>query len=212
MQTLTKQQTQKKSLFSTKVLVQIAILSAIASIFRIFEIPIPVLFPGFLKIDISDVPALIGGMALGPLAGFLIVVVKNLFQVAGSMTGGVGELANIMIGGSYVVLASYIYRKTPTLKGATIGVIAGTVAMVISGTLLNYFVMLPLYGQMMGLEAIIGMGSAINPNVTTLLGFVLWFIAPFNVVKGIIISVVTIPLYRKMEKHIQQKRRETISE
>lgn len=212
METLTKQQTQKKSIFSTKVLVQIAILSAIASIFRIFEIPIPVLFPGFLKIDISDVPALIGGMALGPLAGFLIVVVKNLFQVAGSMTGGVGELANIMIGGSYVVLASYIYRKKPTLKGATIGVIAGIVAMVISGTLLNYFVMLPLYGQMMGLEAIIGMGSAINPSVTTLLGFVLWFIAPFNVVKGIIISVVTIPLYRKMEKHIQQKRMETISE
>ena len=75
--------------------------------------------------------------------------------------------------------------------------------MVIIGSAMNYFVMLPFYGQIMGLEAIIGMGTAINPNVKDLLSFVLWFIAPFNLVKGIVISIITIPLYKKIEKLIK---------
>lgn len=83
------------------------------------------------------------------------------------------------------------------------GLAFGTIAMVIIGTSMNYFVMLPFYGQFMGLDAIIGMGTAINPNVKDLLSFVLWFIAPFNLIKGILLSIITIPLYKKIEKLIK---------
>ena len=100
-------------------------------------------------------------------------------------------------------MASLVYKKEKSLKTLVKGLALGTIAMVLIGTAMNYFIMLPFYGQLMGLDAIIGMGTAINPNVKDLLSFVLWFIAPFNLIKGILLSIITIPLYRKIEKLIK---------
>lgn len=190
----------KHKTMSTNTMTKVAILSAISYILMFISMPIPGLFPDFLKIDISDVPAIFGGMALGPFAGFMIVFIKNLFQaMTASTTAWIGEIANLLIGGSYVVIVSLVYRNKKNLKGLLIGFILGTIAMVIVGCLTNYYMLLPFYGKIMPMEAIINMGNVINPKVTDLGSFVVWMIAPFNLVKAILISLITLPLYKKME-------------
>ncbi len=190
----------KHKVMSTNTMTKVAILSAISYILMFISMPIPGLFPDFLKIDISDVPAIFGGMALGPFAGFMIVFIKNLFQaMTASTTAWIGEIANLLIGGSYVVIVSLVYRNKKNLKGLLVGFILGTIAMVIVGCLTNYYMLLPFYGKIMPMEAIINMGNVINPKVTDLGSFVIWMIAPFNLVKAILISLITLPLYKKME-------------
>ncbi|RDY25291.1 ECF transporter S component [Romboutsia weinsteinii] len=194
-----------KKTISTQVLVKVAILSAIAYILMFISMPIPGVFPDFLKIDISDIPGIFGGMALGPVAGFVIIAIKNCLQaITASFTGGIGELANTIIGGTYVFILCYSYKKRSDIKGVLVGFLLGTIGMTIMGAVMNYFVMMPLYGKMMGLDAIIGMGSAINPKINDLLSFVIWMIVPFNIIKAIIMSLVTLPLYKKMGKLIKK--------
>lgn len=195
------QQTIKKNnLMSTNTMTKIAILSAISYILMFISIPIPGIFPDFLKLDISDVPAIFGGMTLGPVAGFTIVLIKNLFQaMTASTTAWIGEISNLLVGGSYVVMVSLAYRKRKNLKGLLLGFVLGTIVMVIIGCLTNYYMILPFYGKIMPMEAIINMGNVINPKVTNLGSFVIWMIAPFNLVKAVLISLVTLPLYKKME-------------
>lgn len=195
------QQTIKKQrLMSTNTMTKVAILSAISYILMFISIPIPGIFPDFLKIDISDVPAIFGGMSLGPIAGLIIVFIKNLFQaMTASTTAWIGEIANLLIGGSYVVIVSLIYRHKKDIKGLLIGFILGTIAMIIVGCLTNYYMLLPFYAKVMPMEAIISMGNIINPRITDLGSFVIWMIAPFNLVKAVLISLITLPLYKKME-------------
>lgn len=195
------QQTIKKQrLMSTNTMTKVAILSAISYILMFISLPIPGIFPDFLKIDISDVPAIFGGMSLGPVAGFIIVFIKNLFQaMTASTTAWIGEIANLLIGGSYVVIVSLIYRHKKDVKGLLIGFILGTIAMIIVGCLTNYYMLLPFYAKVMPMEAIISMGNIINPRITDLGSFVIWMIAPFNLVKAVLISLITLPLYKKME-------------
>lgn len=193
-----------KKRVSTRVLVKVALLSAISFILMFLEMPIPGLFPDFLKIDISDIPALVAGLALGPFAGFSVEVIKNfLHMITATTTGGVGELANIVVGSSFVMTSAILYRKKMDFNGLIKSLIMGTIAMVIIGSVVNYFFLLPFYGKLMGMEAIIGIGKAVNPNVKDLFTFVLWFIAPFNLIKGIMITLMTIPLYKKMEKFLK---------
>ena len=195
------QQTIKKQrLMSTNTMTKVAILSAISYILMFISLPIPGIFPDFLKIDISDVPAIFGGMSLGPVAGFIIVFIKNLFQaMTASTTAWIGEIANLLIGGSYVVIVSLIYRHKKDIKGLLIGFILGIIAMIIVGCLTNYYMLLPFYAKVMPMEAIISMGSIINPRITDLGSFVILMIAPFNLVKAVLISLITLPLYKKME-------------
>lgn len=195
------QQTIKKGkVFSTNTMTKVAILSAISYILMFIAVPIPGIFPDFLKIDISDLPAIFGGLSLGPVAGFAIVLIKNLFQaMTASTTAWIGEFANLLIGGSYVIIVSLIYRQKRNLKGLIIGFVLGTIAMILVGCLTNYYMLLPFYGKIMPMEAIINMGNIINPNVTNLKTFVIWMIAPFNLFKAVLISLITLPLYKKME-------------
>lgn len=133
-----------------------------------------------------------------------------LQAITATTTGGIGEFANILIGGSYVMILCYSYKRSGDLKGVLIGFVLGTISMTIIGSLVNYFVMLPLYGQLMGLDAIIGLGSAINPQVHDLFTFVIWMIAPFNVLKAVIISLVTLPLYKNGKYNKEIIRQENI--
>ena len=167
------------------------------------SVPLPMLFPDFLKIDISDLTALLGGISLGPMAGVTIAFLKNLLQFITGMsnTGGVGEFANFLIGGSFVFTVSYIYSKKRELSGVVIGLISGMVIMTIVGCISNYFIILPFY-ETIGwpIETVVAMGAAINPVIDSKMSFVIWMIAPFNILKSGLISLITLPMYKKTEK------------
>ena len=196
----------KQTKMSTRVIAQIGILSAIAYLLRFFEIPLPI-FPPFLKIDLSDVVAVFGGISMGPVAGFVIVVVKNLLQaITGSTTGGVGEFANILIAGPYVLMICLFCKKVKSYKNVLIGAVLGTIAMAIVGAVVDYFIVFPLYAKVMvPMEVIIQLGTVLNPRVTDLFSFMIWLVVPFNIVKGAIMTVVILPLYKKVEKILAVK-------
>lgn len=190
----------KTNLMSANTMAKIGVLSAIAYVLMFISAPLPI-FPVFLKIDLSDIPAIFGGMSLGPVAGLIIVVIKNFLQaITASTTGGVGEFANIMIGGAYVLVICSFYKKWSSYKGVISGALLGIIAMTIMGCIMNYYVMLPLYANFMPMEEIIQAGNIINPKVTDLYSFVICIIGPFNIVKGVIMTIVILPLFKKMEK------------
>lgn len=189
---------------SARVIAQIGILATISYFLRFIELPLPI-FPVFLKLDISDVPAVFGGLAMGPAAGFIILTIKNIMQIisGGSSTGGVGEIANLVIAGAYVVVVCMAYKKLRSKKGVIIGSIIGTIAMAITGAIINYYVIFPLYAKIMiPMEQIIQMGQIINPRVTDLYEFMIWLVIPFNIIKGVLTTIVILPLYEKMSKII----------
>ena len=196
------QGTLKNKIVSAKKLAIIGVLSAVAYVLMFISVPIPI-FPSFLRLDVSDVPAILGGLSMGPLAGFSIALIKNLLQIGSTFTGGIGEIANALIAGSYVVIISYIYIKIHNKTGVIIGAILGSLGMIIVGCVLNYFIVTPIYGEVFGgLDAKIAMGSSLNPKIHDLFTFVIWVYAPFNLLKSIIMTLCVLPLYKKMEKLI----------
>lgn len=187
--------TKKKLNVST--MTKVAMLSVIAFVLMQLELLIPI-FPAFLKIDVSDLPALIGAFALGPFAGVAIEAVKNILHLLQTTTGGVGELANFVIGSAIIVPAALIYKKNKSKKSAIIGLAIGTVAMAITGALANYFVLIPFYTAFMPIDAIVGMGTAVNHNINSVWDLVLLGILPFNLFKGAVLSVLTLILYKHL--------------
>ena len=180
-------------------LAEVGMLSAAATVIMAFEIPLPFLAPPFYQLDFSEVPALIGGFALGPVAGILIELVKVLLH-KGSATAGVGDLANFLIGCSFLVPASLIYRMHKTRRVAIAGMAVGTVSMAIIGCVLNAFVLLPAYTVIMPMETILEAGKAVNANIDSVFTFVLIAVAPFNLVKGVVVSLVTLVLYKYISR------------
>lgn len=184
---------------SLRTMVQIGMLGAVSVVLMMFEIPLW-FAPAFYQIDISEVPVLIGTFAMGPLAGVIIEFIKVLLHLIlkGTTTAGVGDLANFLIGCSFVFPAGIIYKKLKSRKGALTGMVTGTLFMVATGCLLNAFVLLPVYAKAFGipLEALIEMGSAVNPSITNLTTFALLAVAPFNLLKGFIVSIITYILYK----------------
>ena len=180
----------------TRMMVQIAMLTAVAEVLMLFDFPLP-FAPSFYKIDLSEVPILIGCFAMGPAAGIIIEAMKILlnFIISGTVTAGVGELANFAIGCSMVLPAGLIYRYHKTRKNAVLGMAAGTLVMAAIGGLLNAFVLLPAYAALFG-----GMGTAVNKNITSVQSFVLLSVVPFNLVKGVIVSLVTFLLYKHVSR------------
>lgn len=182
-------------------MIKISLLSVIAFVLMFFEFPIPV-FPNFLKIDISDLPALLGTFALGPVSGILIELFKNVLHIVfkGTQTGFVGEFANFMVGSIFVATAGIIYKIRKSKKTAILGLIVGTIVMSLAASVLNYTILLPLYAKVFKapIEAFVAMAAAINPNIKTVKDLVLLSILPFNLLKGIVISAVTIPVYKSI--------------
>lgn len=196
----------KVKVLSARGITVIALLSALATVLMFIEIPLP-FAPSFYKIDFSEVPVLIGTFALGPMAGVLIELIKNLLHIVvkGSDSAFVGELANFILGCSLVIPASLIYLRTKTKKSAIAGLVVGTICFVIAGCLLNAYLLLPVYATMyhMPIDALVAMGTAVNPNITSLTGFVFMAVAPFNLLKGVLVSVVTILLYKQVSPIIK---------
>ena len=186
---------------SVRTLTKIGVLSAVATLLMLIELPLW-FAPNFYKLDFSEVPVFIGAFALGPFAGISIEFIKILlnFVLNGTITGGIGELANFMIGCALVVPAAFIYNHNKSVKSALIGMITGTVVMVAIGSLLNYYLLLPVYANVFGapIDSFVKMGNAINPNITDLKTFIIYAVAPFNLLKGIAVSAITLLIYKKI--------------
>ena len=185
---------------ATRMIVCVGMLAAISTILMLFEFPLPFLAPGFYELDFSEVPILIGAFALGPVAGVLTELVKVLLNLVinGTQTAFVGEFANFVMGCMFVLPASLIYKMKKSRKHAVIGLAAGTVIMSVAAVFINALVLLPAYAKAFGMpiDAFVEMGSAINPAINSLWTFVVLAVAPFNLIKGVLVSVITVLLYK----------------
>jgi Predicted membrane protein len=192
---------QKKNKIGIRKITQIGLLAAIAALLMWFELPLP-FAPPFYKIDLGDVPAMIGTFSMGPVAGVLIQLVKILLKLImkSSTTLGIGDVASFMIGCAFCVPAGLTYRKKKSRTGAFIGMALGTVVMTAFGAFLNAFVLLPTYAKAfeVPMEELISLGTAVNANITNLSSFVMLAVVPFNLVKGIIVSSVVLLIYKKV--------------
>ena len=189
-------------------LIKISLLGAIAFLLMFIEFGLP-MFPSFLKVDISDLPALIGAFAFGPVAGVIVELLKNLLHlVFKNSTAGVGELANFLVGAILVFVSGLVYKRSKTKKNAVISLIIGSLAMTIGACILNYFVFLPLYETVLHfpIKAIVAMGTALNSNIKDLNTFIVWSIAPFNLLKAAIVSAITLLIYKRVSPILHKQR------
>ncbi len=189
--------------FSLDRLVKVGILAALAYVLMFVQMPIPIA-PPFMKLDLADVPALIGGFAMGPWYGVLIQLIKNVLNLSKTMTGGVGELSNFIVGSTYVLVSAYIYKNKKTKKTSIIALAFGVLAMTALATLSNAFVVFPVYGKVMhmDLEAFAGMVGS-NGLVNNYVTLMIFSIAPFNIIKGTVEAIVTELIYKRISPIIK---------
>lgn len=192
--------------FNVRKLTVTAMLSAVATVLMFFSFNVP-LMPSFIKLDLSELPALIASFSMGPVAGAVVCLVKNLVNLFFSTTGGVGELSNFLLGCCFVVPAGIVYQRKQNLAGAVIGSISGSAAMAVLSVLTNYFVVYPIYTAFLPMETIMGMYQAINPNVETLWQALLLFNMPFTFIKGLCSVVITLLIYKGIAPVLQGRQR-----
>ncbi len=167
-----------------QLITKIGILSAFAFLLYLFEFPLP-LFPPFLQIDLGDLPAIVGALALGPWVGVAIQLIKNILHLLmRSQTGGIGELGNFLTGSAFVLTASFVYFKNKSKKTAIIGLSAATIVMSIAMGFFNFFVLIPAFTN--------------QPISMGLLPMIITSILPFNLLKGVILSGITMLLYKSL--------------
>lgn len=187
---------------NTEWLVKVAMLSAISVVIMLFEFPLPFIAPPFYKLDFSEVPVLVGAFALGPVAGIAIEFVKVVLNllINGTITAGVGEFANFLVGASFVLPAALIYRRNKTKRRAVLGMITGGLIMIVLGAFVNAYVLIPAYGKAleMPMEAFVKMGSAIYSKVDSLFDLVLLCVVPFNALKVVLVSLITALIYKPL--------------
>ena len=189
---------QSKSGFAIRFIAVTGILSAAAFVLQLIEFPLPFLIPSFIKLDFSDLPALIGSFSMGPVCGIAIELVKNLFHSLVSQSFGVGELSNFLLGAVFTGVAGLIYRFVHSKKGAVIGSLIGTISMAIISLPLNYFIVYPVYYNFMPQETIVSAYQAIIPSVDSIEKCLLIFNVPFTFVKGLIDTLITLLIYKKI--------------
>lgn len=200
----------KEKWLTTKNLVLMGMFGALAAVLMLFEFPLVFIAPSFYGLDLSEVPVLVGAFSMGPAAGVIIEFVKILIKLVmkPTTTGFVGEMANFVIGCSLVVPAAMIYHTKKSKKSARYGMMVGTIVMAVAGVVINAVVMLPFYSKIMPLESIIALGAAINPAVSNIWSFAIICVGPFNVVKGVVVSVVTSLVYKRISNLIHSINRE----
>ncbi|MBE6926573.1 MAG: ECF transporter S component [Ruminococcaceae bacterium] len=187
----------------------LAVCGAIAAVLHIFDFPLPFLAPGFYKLDFSEVPVMLCGFYLGPSATVLCEALKILLKLVlkGTSTAFVGDFANFFVGCSLVLPATVIYHGKKSRKSALIGLFSGTIVLTVFGSAFNGIYLIPKFSDLYGipLEAIIGMGTAINGSIDSITTLVLLSVAPLNLLKGIIVSLLTVLLYKKVARPLFEK-------
>lgn len=175
-----------------------AMLSAAATVLMALDFPIPFLIPPFVKMDFSELPALLAAFSLGPAWGAAVCLVKNLINLTMSSTNGVGELCNLLIGLCFVIPAGLIYKRWKTRWGALIAALAGAALMAVCSVPVNYFISYPFYTSFMPLETIIGMYQSLIPSVDGLLACLVIFNAPFTLLKGLLDTALCFLIYKPL--------------
>ena len=189
-------------ILTTRKITMIGLFSALAVILFLMEFPIPFIAPGFYELDFSEIPALVGAFAFGPVAGVMIEFCKVLLKlvIKGTSTAFVGDLANFVIGCSLILPASILYLFKKTKKRAIVACVAGTIVMTVFGSAFNGIYLLPAFSKLFGmpLGAIIAAGAEINGSIHSVTSFVVFAVAPFNVIKGVAASGVTMLIYKPL--------------
>ncbi|MDO4333909.1 MAG: ECF transporter S component [Eubacteriales bacterium] len=195
---------------ATRKIAVIGVFSAISAVLMVLEFPVP-FAPPFYGMDFSELPALIGAFAYGPVAGVMIEFCKIVIKIflKPTSTAFVGELANFVISCMLVLPASIIYLQKKSRKRAVIGTVTGTLIMTAFGTFFNAVYLIPKFAQMYGmpLDAIIAMGTAIHASIHDVTGLVILCVAPLNLLKGTLVSVVTILVYKKLSPILKDSRK-----
>lgn len=193
---------------NTVYLTKIACLGAVATLLMLLEFPLP-FAPAFYELNFSEVAVLISGFALGPFAAVLTELIKILLNLVinSTDTAFIGELSNFLMGLAFVLPAAFIYKYKKTLLGATIGMLVGTISLAVVGGVVNYFMIIPAYVKFMGfkMETIIGMGNKVNSSITDLKDLILFATLPFNLVKGLLSSLITALIYKRVSPILHKK-------
>ena len=183
-------------------LTRCGLLAAMAVILYYIEIPVV----AFYKLDLSTLPAILAGFAMGPVQGMAVVIIKNLVHLLGTSTAGVGEMADVLMSCAFVIPASLLYRRDKTRKGALQAMLVGSAAMTVAGVLVNYLILIPAYQVLMNLplEVIIGMGQKVFGFIDSTLKLVIFITAPFNLLKAAVLSGTTYLLYKRVSPLLHQ--------
>ena len=183
-----------------------AIFAAIASVLMYFEFPLPFM-PPFLQVDLSGVAVLIGAFIFGIRSGICMILIKDIIHLTKSATGGSGELADFLLMTTLIVIAVTIYKHHRTRKMAVIGCLTGTVGMAIMGMITNHFLIIPYYTVAMGwpIETILDLCAQVNPYIGSMWGYLLLGVLPFNLIKGVLITAITLLAYKKLSVFIKSK-------
>lgn len=186
----------------------IGIFSAMAALLMYFEFPLP-FAPSFYEIDLSEVPVLICSFSLGPVAGVVCELVKVILKLLlkGTSTAFVGDFANFVVGCSFVLPATIVYHRFKSKKGAVAGMITGTVTMSIFGSFFNAVYLLPAFSTLYGLplDQLVAMGTAVNGMINSVSTLVFFAVVPFNIVKGVVVSLLTTLLYKRVERLLRMR-------
>jgi riboflavin transporter FmnP len=176
-----------------------AMLSAIAFVLMFLDTAVPIM-PSFIKLDLSELPALMAAFALGPVWGVIVCLIKNLLHLLMTQTGGVGELSNFILGAAFVLPAGLIYHHKKTKKNAIIGALLGAVIMGAISFPSNYFIVYPVYYNFMPKEVIVAAYQALVPFATidSIAKCLLFFNVPFTVVKGLLSAIITVLIYQPL--------------
>ena len=196
----------KSTIKRNRLIAGCGMLTAAAVILQYIEISIPIM-PSFIKLDFSDLPALLGAFAYGPLAGIIIELLKNLIHMAVSQSGFVGELSNFILGAAFAGTAGFIYMKKRSRLGAFLGGIVGALVMAAISIPSNFFIIYPLYYSVLGFpeEAVLGMYQALLPSVKSIFEALLIFNLPFTFVKGLISVAVSMLIYKPLSPLLKGK-------
>jgi riboflavin transporter FmnP len=188
---------QTRKSMSVRALVVTAMLAAVSFILMFFNFSVPFM-PSFVKLDISDLPALIGSFSLGPVYGVLICLIKNLLNLMRTSTGGVGELSNFLLSAMFVFPAGLIYQKMKSRKGAIIGSLVGAVCMAVGSVFTNIFLVYPIYYNFMPKEVILQAYQAIVPSMTSVEQSIICFNMPFTFLKAMLSVIVALLTYKRL--------------
>lgn len=202
------QKTERKpqSVTSARKITGVGMLSAAAAVLMFLDFSVPIM-PSFIKMDVSELPALLASFAYGPVAGLVVCLIKNLINLLHTQTAGVGELCNFMLGAAFVLPAGLIYSKMKSRKGAVLGAVVGAVCMALFSLPSNYYITYPVYaGLFGGMDRIIGAYQAIMPGVKNLFACLTIFNLPFTLVKGLIDSVLCFLIYKPLSPILHGRR------
>lgn len=189
----------------------IAILAALSTVLYLFvKFPLPFIFPSFLDVQFSNLPAIIGGFVTGPIGGIIIVLIRFILKLAFSSTAFVGEFADLIIGITVVLTTSLIYRRIRSKQGAVIALVAGTVSWIVMGVIANYFVLVPFYiklyfgGDINSFIRLLSVIPGVNEQ-NYMLKYIMFAVIPFNLLLGSSVSALTFIVYRRIGDLFDQK-------